>query len=187
MTIDLIATTVAAAKAALVPPALLLAICSAETDWKPRLNPDDGGSASHGLCQIKLTTAQMFDRHATPAKLRDPAYNARMAALYLRYQLGRYPNNPKCVISAYNAGSCLRNPRGRILNRSHVNKVMERLIDYEKLVRERYFVSSGPKLPITTNSGGSVPHQGLRLEAVSTNWASSQYGGACTNGAERLP
>lgn len=141
MTIALLSTAVTAAKTAMVPPALLLAICSAETDWKPRINPDDGGSASHGLCQVKLTTAQMFDKKATPSKLRNNAYNARMAALYLKYLMKRYPTESVCVISAYNAGKCLKNSKGRIMNRRHVNKVMGRMQMYERIVQERYIVN----------------------------------------------
>lgn len=139
MTFELMSSVVTAAKAAMVPPALALAICSAETDWKPRMNPDDGGSASHGLCQVKLTTAQMFDKKATPRKLRNSAYNAKIAALYLKMQMDKYPNDPMCVISAYNAGKCLRNKRGRIMNRRHVNKVLGRMVIYERLVQQNYF------------------------------------------------
>lgn len=130
-----IETTIAlAAKMFLVPPALLLSICSAESDFRPRTNLHDGGSASYGACQIKLGTARMFDRKVGPAHLNDTAINARLAAEYVRYQMDRYPDDLECVIAAYNAGTCYRNKYGDLVKQSqrYVNRVQPRLEKYER-------------------------------------------------------
>ena len=67
----------------------------------------DGGSLSHGVCQIKLSTALYMDdvfKHktrATALRLENPAVNAFYAAKYLKYQMTRY-KNLKLAIDAYN-------------------------------------------------------------------------------------
>ncbi len=91
-----------------VPPALLLAVCFAESSHRNIHSPNDGGSASYGVCQIKLATAQMVSgppslTDASP--LKEPYTNAIYAALYLKHLSKRYNSNFERTISAYNAGS----------------------------------------------------------------------------------
>lgn len=138
---SLVQTLIVAAKMFSVPPALLLSICSAESDFRPRTNLHDGGSASYGACQIKLGTAHMFDKKIGPALLSENPVNARIAAEYIRYQMDRYPDDLECVIVAYNAGSCYRDLHGRLVdkrgkpsknNHKYLNRVKPRLEQYER-------------------------------------------------------
>jgi soluble lytic murein transglycosylase-like protein len=131
----MIETIIAAAKLASVPPALLLSICSAESDLRSRVNVQDGDSASYGVCQLKLATARMIDPMAGPSLLLDPEYNAMIAAYYVAYQMQRYPGDEDCVIAAYNAGTCRRHPDGRILNRKYVKRVRDRMKGFENGTR----------------------------------------------------
>lgn len=128
---SLVSTIIVAAHMFSVPPALLLSICSAESDLRPRTNVQDGGSASYGVCQIKLATARMFEPAANPALLNNSEVNARLAAQYVRYQMARYPDDLECVIAAYNSGTCRRNKHGKIMNRKYVKRVKARLEQYE--------------------------------------------------------
>lgn len=100
-----------AAQVAEVPKDVLLAICKQESG--PKLDGKthmDGDSLSHGICQVKLETAQHMDEvfnHkmiATGRKLEDPKFNALYAAKYLKWNLNRYKGNVKQAIDAYNKG-----------------------------------------------------------------------------------
>jgi len=127
------AAIVLAAKKAGLTPWFLLAICSAETDLRNVINPNDPELPSYGVCQLKLGTARMFDKAATACSLMDPEVNAALAAQYLRKQYRRYPGNLSCAIAAYNAGRCKKDKNGNIMNQDHVNKVMERYVEYKKI------------------------------------------------------
>lgn len=130
----MIAVVTTAAKAASVPPALLLAICTVESNLNPHaLNVHDGGSASYGLCQLKVATAKQFDSKATPEMLLDPKHNARIAALYLRFSMNRYYTT-QCAVASYNAGSCRRNDNGAIRNIRYVRKVEKHRKVYEQIL-----------------------------------------------------
>ena len=76
----------------------------------------------------------MFDPKASPALLNDNAFNARIAAEYVRYQMDRYPDDLECVIAAYNAGTCYRNKHGQIVKQSqrYLDRVQPRLEKYER-------------------------------------------------------
>lgn len=126
-----ISTIITAAKAFSVPPALLLSICSAESDLRARVNVQDGGSASYGVCQLKLATAKMLEPLVGPSLLMQTEHNARIAAQYIKMQMERYPKDLDCVIAAYNAGTCKRNKKGLILNRKYVARVKGRMKNYE--------------------------------------------------------
>lgn len=127
-----IETIVMAAQMFSVPPALLVSICSAESDLRSRVNVQDGGSASYGVCQLKLATARMFEPDAGPTLLMDPAHNSRIAAQYIRMQMMRYPGDTDCIVASYNAGTCRRHKDGRIFNRKYVKRVKGRMKEYEK-------------------------------------------------------
>ncbi len=115
----LIALTTAA-KAASVPPLMLIAMCFNETGLQNVVNVNDGGSASYGICQVKFKTAKMLSRAVKPSQLMHPQTNAHLAAMYLKYQLTRY-EHPFCSVNAYNRGhtaSCTAN-----INTAYVRKV----------------------------------------------------------------
>lgn len=115
-----------------ISPALLLAVCSAESDLRNVTNWNDGGSPSYGICQVKLTTARMFNKHITASQLLQPEINIKIAGNYLRYQLRRYKQNKRRAVAAYNSGT-LRMSKGQIRNKAYVDKVMSR---YKKFLRE---------------------------------------------------
>jgi soluble lytic murein transglycosylase-like protein len=104
---QIVALLTAAAKAAAVPPALLLSICYTESTFRNVVHPDDGVTASYGVCQVKLETARMFKHDVTEQDLMVPKKNARFAALYLARQLSRYHRVWSCAATAYNRGSVL--------------------------------------------------------------------------------
>lgn len=119
----------AAAKAAKVSGALLLAICTHESNLKNVEVPHDGGSPSYGICQIKFGTAQMLGYEGSAKGLMNPATNAKWAAQYLRYQNERYEGSWCRVTAAYNAG---RYNESQILpgyprNLKYVRKVQAKL------------------------------------------------------------
>lgn len=88
-----------------LPPGLLSALCYVESTHNiSAVNPDDGKSASLGICQVKLKTAKWMGFKGTEADLMKPENNIKYAAAYLKYQLVRYDNLPKAVI-AYNLGN----------------------------------------------------------------------------------
>jgi len=95
----------AAAKAAKVSGALLLAICTHESNLTNVMVPHDGGSPTYGICQVKYGTAQMMGFTGEPEDLMDPKINAKYAAAYLKYQKERYESDWIKVVAAYNAGT----------------------------------------------------------------------------------
>lgn len=85
---------------------LLRAICAVESGLDHTAsNPKDGGSASHGLCQIKYATAKMVGYTGDIKGLYKPYINALYAGKYLKYQLGRYEQDWVKAVSAYNRGT----------------------------------------------------------------------------------
>lgn len=92
-----------------VPHKLLRAICWVESRHRDPGLHIDGGSLSHGICQVKLATAHFLDKLNGRAKvsvkdLRKHHVNIMYAAEYIAYQLKRYGNLEK-AITAYNRGS----------------------------------------------------------------------------------
>ena len=111
-----------------VPPDLLVSICTVESSLNPKaINRNDGGKGRHsiGLCQIQLRTAKWLGFRGTQKELYDPETNARFAAKYLRYQLGRYDHIWTYAIAAYNAGSVRRRVNRKIINYWYVQRVMK--------------------------------------------------------------
>ncbi len=120
----MIEAILAAAKFVQVCPALLYAVCMTESSLRPHIiNYNDGSGNSVGLCQIKVSTAHMFNKGVTQRALLDPYVNAYYAALYLDKQIKRYNKNSRCAVAAYNAGRCNKNGKGKIRNTRYVNKV----------------------------------------------------------------
>lgn len=105
-------------------PGLLPAICSAESDFRNIINKDDGGSPSYGICQIKLSTAQMMMPWVTSDMLMDRQINGFAAALYIEWQSKRY-DKLECIISSYNAGRCIKSNQD-----TYVKKVKKRMKKY---------------------------------------------------------
>ncbi len=108
-----------------LPPGLLSATCWVESRHNvAAMNWHDGGSASHGACQIKLGTARMLGYQGTAEGLRKPYANAYWAGRLIRHQLDRYAGDHRRAIAAYNAGTAKYNASGQFVNRYYVNKVV---------------------------------------------------------------
>ena len=121
---------IASAKLANVAPALLLSVCTVESNLQSRINVLDHGGASYGICQVKLTTAKGEDPQASPVRLlTDPAYNSFMAGKYLARQLRRYHGNQIKAVMAYNAGSW-KGRRASKTNREYLKRVTCQLERY---------------------------------------------------------
>lgn len=104
-----------------VDPKVLISICKVESDLNvTATNFNDGGSHSHGLCQIKLSTARMVGFTGDVKLLYQPEINAIYASKYLKYQLDRYSGDYLKAVSAYNAGTYTTK------NKSYVKKVMNK-------------------------------------------------------------
>jgi len=112
-----------------LPPLLLVALCSTESDFRSNINPQDGGSPSYGQCQMKESTARMLGYSGTPVGLLDPTTNAFYAAIYLRHQYRRY-DNIEAAVASYNSGSLRLASDGSIRNQRYVTKVIERWNSY---------------------------------------------------------
>lgn len=84
---------------------LLLAICIHETGLQNVVVPNDHGTPTYGVCQIKSGTARDLGYEGEDKGLMDPQTNVKYAAMYLKKQLKRYQGNVNKAISAYNAGS----------------------------------------------------------------------------------
>ena len=88
-----------------VPSKLLAAVLIVESRLNPTaLNPNDGGSQSIGVGQLKLSTAQFLGFTGTVKELMDVETNIRYTAMYLAYQLRRYHENWRRASEAYNQG-----------------------------------------------------------------------------------
>lgn len=95
---------IAIAKMYGIPGSLLLAICTHESGLKNIISPNDHGSPSYGVCQIKENTAKLLGFTVDIKKLMDPKTNITIAAKYLRKQLDRYDGDWCMATAAYNAG-----------------------------------------------------------------------------------
>jgi hypothetical protein len=116
---------------------LLIAICMAETNLKNVHTYNDGITTSYGVCQVKLETAQFMGRvykkrylvDFTEEDMKDMNKNAKVAALYLKYQINRYDGDMCKAIAAYNAGSFKESSKyiGKPFNWSYVKKVQNNI------------------------------------------------------------
>lgn len=126
------AIILAAAKAAKVSGALLLAICTQESNLTNAMVLHDGGSPSYGVCQLKYETAKMMGFDGKAEKLMDPTVNAKWAARYLAYQQTRYGDSWYKLAAAYNAGTYTesKKARGCPRNLKYVIQVKHNLEEY---------------------------------------------------------
>lgn len=109
-----------------LPPGLLSALCWVESNHQARaVNPDDGGSPSVGVCQIKPSTARILGFKGSRQALMQPKYNIKYAAKYLKQQIDRYNGDLRQGVAAYNAGKCRFNSKHQIMNRQYVDKVFK--------------------------------------------------------------
>lgn len=130
---DYVSTIILAAKQVGVSASLLLAICSHESGgFRYDHNPDDRGSPSYGVCQIKEATAIQLGFKLTHKQLSNPKTNAKVAATYLKWQLDRYHNDPCKATAAYNSGSYSENKKkpGYPRNFSYVKNVQKLILEH---------------------------------------------------------
>ncbi len=110
-----------------LPPGLINAICYVESHHKPAaINAHDGGSASFGVCQIKLATARDLGFGGTADELRrNDVINVYYAAKYLKQHSNKYNNDYRKAVSAYNAGKHRVDDNGVTKNHVYVAKVFK--------------------------------------------------------------
>lgn len=102
----LVAAFLAASTAFNLPPGLLSAVCWVESSHTPQaIHLHDGNTPSHGVCQVKESTARQVGYNGPVSHLRKIDVNTMIAGAYLRYQLDRYDQNVAKAIGAFNAGS----------------------------------------------------------------------------------
>jgi len=136
---EIITLLITAAKTAGISPALLIAVCMTETNLRNVHLDDDGGSASYGICQVKLKTAhfmgKVYKRQKmkmfTENDMKEIEKNARVAAFYLKYQINRYDGDLCKAVAAYNAGRYKESTKypGVPFNWKYVEKVRNNIED----------------------------------------------------------
>lgn len=117
-----------------VPGALLLAICTHESNLQNVIAPHDHGSPSYGLCQVKEDTAKALGFQGSGGGLMIPELNVHYAAKYLKVQLDRYDGDWCKAVSAYNSGTFIESTHfpGQPKNLQYVNKVVLHLDEEHK-------------------------------------------------------
>lgn len=107
---SIVITLILAARAMNLDPALLVSICTVETNLTNVVTLHDGrpsssgiSSASVGVCQVKPSTSRLLGIH--PKFLMDVETNALVAAGYLSHQMKRYRGNRRLATMAYNGGT----------------------------------------------------------------------------------
>jgi hypothetical protein len=106
---------------------LFMAICSVESDYR-NISKMDGKSMSYGPCQIKCSTARIYNEDLNCEDLRMSHVSIVYAGMHLKDLLSRYKKED-CAIKAYNAGSCRKN------NYKYLNKVKKRKDNFERTGR----------------------------------------------------
>jgi len=118
-----------ASRVAQISPALIEAIITAESAYNPMAISRTGAV---GLMQLMPDTAERFgvtDRW-------DPAQNILGGARYLRVLLGKFNNNLKLAIAAYNAGEgAVEKHRNRIPPFAETQKYVPKVLAYYKRYR----------------------------------------------------
>lgn len=126
---DIVTTILSAAKSVGVSGSLMLAVCSHESgNFTFDYAPHDNGSPSYGVCQLKLNSARQLGFKGQANELKKPIVSAKYAALYLKYQQGRYGQDWVKLTAAYNAGSYL--PSDKVVG-------CPRNLKYIKLVQKK--------------------------------------------------
>jgi hypothetical protein len=114
-TLALLFLTVSSSNA--LPEGLLSAVCYVESKHKvDAVAENDGGTRSHGVCQIKLGMAKAMGFQGTGVELRKPQNNIHYAGKLLEYQIKRC-KSVELGVRAYNSGSCKKG------SNDYVNKV----------------------------------------------------------------
>lgn len=109
-----------------VSPAIMAAICIAETNLKPINNFADHHkteNGSFGICQVSVGTARMFYPFADRLALQDPKFNALVAARVYKKKLEDNGGDQWKAVAGYNSGTVYYKPDGTFKNQKHVNKV----------------------------------------------------------------
>ncbi len=89
-----------------LPDGLLASVCYTESKYKINaVHHHDGNGDSIGICQIKLSTAQLVGFKGTEKDLLNPKVNIEYAAKYLSRNMKRYNGNIERALIAYNQGS----------------------------------------------------------------------------------
>ena len=116
-----------------LPAGLLSSLCFVESEHKThKVNVNDGGSDSIGVCQIKLSTAQFLGFTGKAEELKtNPRLNIYYAGAYLKFQLNRYDGDVKKAVASYNSGS-YKAKNGTAINKKYVNKVYSAWGAYDK-------------------------------------------------------
>jgi soluble lytic murein transglycosylase-like protein len=132
---EIISILTTTAKMVGIPPGLLIAVCMTETNLQNVDVLNDGGTPSYGVCQVKLETARwmgkvhkkQYIQQFTKDDMRKIRNNAKVAALYLKYQLQRYQDDACKAVAAYNAGSFKESSKypGIPFNWKYVKKVKD--------------------------------------------------------------
>lgn len=126
---DVITTILKAAKVAKVSGALLVAICSHESQgFTVNYTPQDKGSPSYSFCQIKERTAVQMGFRGRAEDLNRTEVGAKFAARYLKYQEKRYGDSWLHQTAAYNSGTY--NPSNKVVG-------CPRNLAYIKLVKSK--------------------------------------------------
>lgn len=155
---------------------LMLAVCLHESGLKDVHNYQDGGSASYGMCQIKLGTAQGVGRifgHKdmeswTSKDMHEPEKNIKAAAMYLSYIQAKHDGNVCAVLAEYNAGRVTESKvePGLPRNYKYVKKVAA-LMGIERVGDEcrKFFNKRKNEQRDTTNTTGKDARNELRTAA----------------------
>jgi soluble lytic murein transglycosylase-like protein len=106
----------AAARRYQVPPAFLLAVIHAESNFDPHAVSHKGAV---GLMQLMPATARWMAPGVSRRQLFDPALNIELGARYLRYLANRYGGDAEKILIAWNAGPG-RLDRGRVPGETRV-------------------------------------------------------------------
>lgn len=121
---DLIIAIAMVSQSLQIPDGLLSAVCFTESSHRVTvIRHNDGGSKSIGVCQIKLTTAQLVGYAGDEKSLLNPTVNVYYAGKYLKKQLGRYRGDIPKAVAAYNAGKFKEGDYGQPINQNYVDKV----------------------------------------------------------------
>ena len=114
-------------------PTILAAICYHESNFHPeKVNKDDGGSGSYGLCQVKMALARSMGYRGSFSGMLHPEVNARIAAKILKYH-SKKTRNQEELLAAYNAGRVNRWEDGTIKNIKYVRKVQRLVASFKNM------------------------------------------------------
>lgn len=119
-----------------LPPHVLEALCFVESSHNiEAIHPDDGGTPSIGLCQVKLGTARWLGYKGDAEGLLDAKTNAYYAAKYLDKQRRRYKGSISKAIIAYNRGNAKN-----LTNSAYYEKVLKQYRLRSKAVTKQEYV-----------------------------------------------